>query len=220
MNTSGSSPRNARSASAWTRRLRDNGLSLVLATLFLSFWIAQAVTGWRVHEEEQARHGAPASSFREYLGSGHFWQSTAENWESEFLQMGVYVVFTCFLFQRGSAESKDPDNPSPRTPDRGKYSFLYRHSLSLGFIVLFLISFLIHAFGGWREENESRLDHAEPLIGFGEFLGSATFWFQSFQNWQSEFLAVFSIVVLTIFLRQEGSPESKPLDAPHRHTGS
>ncbi len=200
--------------------LRDNGLSLVLASLFLLFWLGQAFMGWNVHANDQTLHGSEPLSFPRYLISGHFWQATAENWESEFLQMGIYVVFTCFLFQRGSAESKDPDKEEPSPKGKRRYGFLYRNSLSLGFLLLFLLSFSLHAAGGWKEANEERTEHGQMPQSIGEFLQSPEFWFQSFQNWQSEFLAVLSIVVLSIFLRQQGSPESKPLDASPGDTGS
>lgn len=200
---------------------RNNGLSLTLAALFLIFWGAQAIAGWKVFNEEQHLHSSTPVDFSQYLASAHFWQATGENWESEFLQMGMYVVFTTFLFQKGSAESKDPegDNEADQ-PTKRTYSFLYRNSLSIAFLVLFLLSFVLHATGGWRESNNERTEHGQAPESLFEFVGSAGFWFQSFQNWQSEFLAVLSIVVLSIFLRQHGSPESKRVDAPHSETGA
>lgn len=204
------------------RFLRNNGLSLVLAALFLMFWAGQAVAGWKVHNQDQVMHGAGRLSFPDYLLSGHFWQATGENWESEFLQMGAYVLLTCYLFQKGSAESNDPDeqNPEKEAEIKRRYSFLYRNSLSLGFLVLFLASFWMHAAGGVKEWNEENLEHGQPAGGILDFLSSAEFWFQSLQNWQSEFLAVLSIVVLSIFLRQDCSPESKPMDAANSDTGA
>jgi len=196
---------------------RNNGLSLVLGTLFLLFWTGQAVTGWQVHNEDQLSHGRIGTGFVQYLGSGHFWQATGENWESEFLQMGAYVILTCFLFQKGSAESNDPDGPPDPEPRRK--GFISRNSLSLAFLVLFLMSFAVHATGGLVEWNEERAAHGEPPETLTGFLKDPEFWFQSFQNWQSEFLAVLSIVVLSIFLRQHGSPESKKVDDPNRKTG-
>ncbi|HEY8961034.1 MAG TPA: DUF6766 family protein [Luteolibacter sp.] len=196
---------------------RDNGLSLALVVLFLVFWLCQALTGLRVYNEDAIRHGDQATRLGAYLKSGHFWQATAENWESEFLQMGAYVLMTSFLFQRGSAESNDPDEPD-KEPSAG-HSWFYRYSLSLAFLALFLVSFSIHAVEGLRKLNAERSDHGEPAAKLGEYVGGAEFWFESFQNWQSEFLAVLSIVVLTIFLRQQNSPESKKLSSPHSMTG-
>jgi len=202
--------------------LRDNGLSIVLMLLFLAFWGCQAFCGWHVHNDDELLHGKPPLAFAAYLGSGHFWQATGENWESEFLQMGFYVVLTCFLFQRGSAESKDPDDPDEGHPpgEARRYGFLWRNSLSLVLVVLFVLSFALHASGGLIEENERRIENHQAVQTMGEFLSGAEFWFQSFQNWQSEFLAVLTIVTLTIFLRQHGSPESKAVGDANSKTGS
>jgi len=197
--------------------LRNNGLSLALTALFLAFWLCQALAGLRVYNQDAAQHGDAPHSFGTYLASGHFWQATAENWESEFLQMGAYVLLTTFLFQKGSAESHDPDNPGKENP--AGHSWFYRHSLVLAFTGLFLASFAVHAVQGLRKFNDERQDHGEPPASLSDYLGDAEFWFESFQNWQSEFLAVLSIVVLTIFLRQQNSPESKRLDSPHSETG-
>jgi len=218
------------------RFFRNNGLSICLALLFLAFWAGQTATGFEVFNADLREHGATPLSFSAYLASAHFFEATAENWESEFLQMAAYVVLTAILFQRGSAESKDPDDPAVEgdriaagksvPPDapwpvrRGGWVLaLYSHSLGLALFLFFLLSFAAHAVSGWRLENLERTEHGETTQPFGDFFASATFWFQSLQNWQSEFLAVLSIVLLSIVLRQKGSPESKPVTAPHRRTG-
>jgi len=213
---------------------RDNGLSLVLFALFLVFWAGQALTGWREQVEMYRDQGATPPALAEYLRSGSVVEATAENWESEFLQMFGYVLFTVFLYQRGSAESKSPDKPEevdrdPRLSGRsdapgpvkagGWRLRLYENSLSLAFLTLFLLSFILHAMGGVAAYNEEQRLHDAPEVSFWEFLTHARFWFQSFQNWQSEFLAIGCMVVLSIFLRQRGSPESKPVDSPHGQTG-
>jgi hypothetical protein len=200
---------------------RYNGLSLTLAALFLIIWCAQAWCGWKVFNDNQTLHHAATSSLGQYLLSGHFWQATGENWESEFLQMGFYVILTSCLYQKGSAESKDPDaqEEDEPLPPRGRRSFIYRNSLSLVFLALFIISFLLHASGALRESNQERAEHGLLGHSFNEYLGSSELWFQSFQNWQSEFLAVLSIVIFSIFLRQEGSPESKSINDPNTKTG-
>ena len=216
--------------------LRDNGLSLIMFGLFVLFLFAQSITGFAVYNDDQREHGEATISYPEYLSSGHFIEATFENWESEYLQMGAYVLFTVFLFQRGSSESKDPDkeesvDEDPRQEqDRadapwpvrygGPVLKLYEHSLALALFLLFLISFLLHAIGGAREYSQEQLAHGGQAVSTLEFLRTSEFWFQSFQNWQSEFLAVFSIVVLSIFLRQRGSPESKPVAAAHSETGT
>ncbi|MCW1915859.1 hypothetical protein OJ996_19890 [Luteolibacter sp. GHJ8] len=204
------------------RALRDHGLSLTLGFLFLLFWACQAVAGHAVFNEDLETHGQAAISLTAYLASGHFWQATGENWESEFLQMGAYVILTAYLFQRGSAESNDPDQADKIAKERQSKPapWLYRNSLSLAFLGLFLVSFGIHAAGGWKEFNAERVEHGEEPEPFAAFLGDAEFWFQSFQNWQSEFLAVLSIVILSIFLRQNGSPESKKVNDPDSKTGT
>lgn len=216
--------------------LRNNGLSLVMFGLFALFLAAQSVTGWQVDNADRTEHGEPALAFGAYLQSGHFIEATFENWESEYLQMGAYVLLTVFLVQRGSSESKDPDtheavDDDPRAardqPDApwpvrqgGVALKLYKHSLSLALFFLFALSFALHAIGGTWTYNEEQLAHGGQAETVWQFMRSSEFWFQSFQNWQSEFLAVFSLVVLSIVLRQHGSPESKPVAAPHHQTGS
>ena len=217
------------------RLLRENGLSLVLFALFVATLLGQSIVGHVVQNEELREHYQPIQSYGEYVTSGAFIEVTMENWESEFFQMFVYVVFTVFLFQKGSSESKSPDEPhavdrDPRLskdrPDvpgpvrQGGWKLrLYEHSLSLAFLVMFLLTFFLHALGGVQEFNEERAHHGEPAMTLLEYLASARFWFESLQNWQSEFLAIASMVVLSIFLRQRGSPESKPVDAPHGENG-
>lgn len=213
---------------------RHNGLSIVVLSIFVALLVGQALTGWHSHNEERLQQGAEALSLPSYLSSGHFGEATSENWESEFLQMAAYVLFTVFLFQKGSAESKDPDKKEPvdRKPDphrkdapgpvrRGGLALLlYRNSLSIALLLLFLLSFVLHAIGGARRYNDEQLAHAQnDVVTAFEYVTTSSFWFESLQNWQSEFLAVLAIVVLSIFLRQHGSPESKPVDAPHTETG-
>ena len=217
---------------------RNNGLSIVLFAMFAFTMIGQALAGHRVHNEEQREHHQPEVGLGEYLRSGHFWEATGENWESEFLQMAMYIVLTVFLFQKGSSESKDPNkapgedpvdadprlsrhNPDAPGPVKagGWRLWLYSNSLAITFLLLFLASFLIHAVGGLREHNEDQRVHGSPEMTLLGYLGSSRFWFESFQNWQSEFLSLVAMVVLSIFLRQWGSPESKPVAAPHSQTG-
>ena len=217
------------------RLLRDNGLSLVLLALFVVTLLGQALTGHRYRNSEQLEHGQPAMSFGQYLGSPSFLEATMENWESEFFQMGVFVLFTAFLFQRGSAESKDPDEKEPvdREPDpkrkdapgpvrRGGFGlWLYSNSLTLTMFALFLVSFVLHAVGGAGEFNDDQEAHgSSERVTTWSYMSTSRFWFESFQNWQSEFLSIAAMVVFTIFLRQKGSPESKPVDAPHSQTGN
>ena len=218
------------------RTVRDTSLSLVMFGLFALFLVAQSVTGFQVYNEEQRERGGPEIGYPAYLRSGHFIQATFENWESEYLQMAAYVLFTVFLFQRGSAESKDPDKEEPvdedprEAQDRADAPWpvrtggiglvLYEYSLTIALAVLFLLSFVLHAVGGAREYSDEQLAHGGQAVSTLEFLRTSDFWFQSFQNWQSEFLAMGSLAVLSIVLRQRGSPESKPVAAPHTETGT
>lgn len=217
------------------RRLRNNSLSLTMFSIFLVLLGFQSITGWRVSNADDAQHRQPTQSYGRYLRSGHFAEATFENWESEFLQMGAYVAFTALLLQRGSPESKKPDgdpadadpresadDPNAPWPVRhgGVALKLYEHSLSSALLLLFLLSFMGHLLGGHAEYNQQQLAHGEAPVSLWSFLTSAPLWFQSFQNWQSEFLAVSALAVLGIFLRERGSPESKPVAAPHAETGS
>jgi hypothetical protein len=217
------------------RILYENGLSLVLFALFVLCVVGQSVAGRGHYNDERQAHGQQALSYREYLRTGHFLEALAENWESEFLQMGAYVLLTIFLRQKGSPESKklegeeavdhDPrrSGTTPETPwpvrRRGLWLTLYAHSLTTVLFLLFAVSFVLHAVGGVRAYNADQLTHGEAPQSLVGYLGSSTFWFESLQNWQSEFLSLAVMIVLAIFLRQRGSPESKPVDHPHRETG-
>jgi hypothetical protein len=217
------------------RFLKDNSLSLVLFFLFfVTFIVGQSYVGMHAYNDEQKQHNGETVGYAEYLTTAHFGEATFENWESEFLQMGVFVVLTVFLRQRGSSESKpvegttdvdekpeehrdDPHAPGP--VKRGGLALtLYKNSLSLAFLALFLVSFWLHALTGAREYNNEQKEHKEEPVSTLTFVKSSEFWFQSLQNWQSEFLAVASIVVLSVYLRQHGSPESKPVHMPHAET--
>jgi len=216
------------------RLLKDNGLTLALISLFVISILGQWLTGWHVAMEDAQRHGRPLLSLFDYAESPQFLSSVFENWESEFLQMSAYVVLTAFLFQRGSAESKDPDAP-PRDRDLLRQSdrpgapavlqwgpiwrTLYARSLGIALGILFAASFVMHWVHSARASAEEALEHGEIPMGTLAYLGDPQLWFESFQNWQSEFLSTAVLVVLSIFLRQHGSPESKPVPAPHAQTG-
>ncbi len=188
------------------------------------------------YNEDQKNHNQPEVNLVEYIGEGHFIEATFENWESEFLQMGMYVVLTVFLYQKGSSESKKPgtiahvdvipskemlaDN-APSPVKRGGWVLkIYQNSLSLALFSLFIISFIMHGVGGAKDYNQEQIEHGQTTISTGEYMMTSRFWFESFQNWQSEFLSIGVMVVFSIYLRQKGSPESKPVDAPHFDTGT
>ena len=218
------------------RRLwRENSLSIVMFGFFLAFLAGQSIAGHRSYNQDQREHDEPVVGYGEYLGSGHFVEAVFENWESEFLQMGSFVLFTIFLRQKGSPESKklegreavdaDPrDSRRRKAPGpvrRGGLALaIYENSLTIVLFLLFLASLLLHAAGGASEYNSEQLAHGGQPVSLLAYMGTSRFWFESFQNWQSEYLAVFALVVLAIFLRQRGSPESKPVDHPHDETGT
>lgn len=219
------------------RMLRQNGLSLVLLALFLGTWLGgQALVGHADSDEDRRRHGLPPETLGQYLSGSHFIEATSENWEPEFFQMGVYVALTVALFQKGSAESKPLDKPadvdrdprlskpSPASPwpvrKGGFLLLIYERSLTLAFLALFLVCFIVHLFSGCANFNEELQMEGQQTLSVSQYFRSSHFWFESLQNWQSEFLAILSMVVLSIFLRQRGSPESKPVDALHSETGS
>lgn len=217
------------------KALKYNGLSIVMFGLFAVFMVGMSAAGVRQYNQEQTDHGQKAVSYVKYLQTGAFVEATFENWESEFLQMGGFVLLTVWLRQKGSPESKkleghEPVDEEPRDTDRddapwaarmgGVPTWLYERSLSLALFGLFFLSFALHAAGGAKEYSADQLAHGGRAVGTLAYLTTSQFWFESLQNWQSEFLAVGALVVLSIYLRQKGSPESKPVAAAHAETGS
>ena len=217
--------------------LRNNGLFWACMGLFAVFFIGMVISGWQVYNHEQLDHGSTEQvSFVGYLRTGDFIEATFENWESEFLQMAMYVVLTAYLYQRGSSESKpvtehahQDDDPRARAGDprapwpvrRGGFVLkLYENSLATAFFVLFFASLALHAWGGARAYSDEQHQHGQAPVSVWEYLSTSQFWFESMQNWQSEFIAVAAIVLLSVFLRQRRSPESKPVADPHRDTGA
>ncbi len=216
-------------------KLREYGLSITLLGLFFVIQVGLSLVGQRQYNHEQADHGQPTVSYLEYVRGPAFLEATMENWESEFLQMFAYVLLTAFLFQKGSAESKDPEKQEavdrdPRQsrdvenapwPVRkgGIVLKLYENSLSIALFLLFAIAFVLHAVGGAKVYSQQQTAHGEQAVTVVQYLGTAQFWFESLQNWQSEFFSIGVLVLLSIFLRQKGSPESKPVDSPHSMTG-
>jgi hypothetical protein len=226
-----------RGGGGFARFLREHSLALVAFGVFLLVWIGgQVLTGHRAFNEEQRAHAEPTVSLPEYLTHSEFGEATFENWESEFLQMGVYVLLTAWLVQRGSSESKPPegdpaldadprdhrDDPGAPWPVRrgGWVLRLYAQSLSIALLGLFGLAFVGHLVTGAHAYSAEQAAHGEPRVSVLGYLLRAQFWFESFQNWQSEFMAVGTLVVLSVYLRQRGSSESKPVHAPHHKTGA
>ncbi|HEX8064242.1 MAG TPA: DUF6766 family protein [Allosphingosinicella sp.] len=214
---------------------KNNGLTIALMLLFLASIVGQWISGWMVQKEELSRHGQATLSLAAYAVDSEFISSVFENWESEFLQMSAYVVLTAMLIQKGSAESRDPDDPprdrdleaqahkpgAPRILLAGPAArWIYAHSLGLVLFTLFLLSFALHWWNSAASAAAEAIQHGDKPLGHLAYLADPQLWFESFQNWQSEFLSTAVLVVLSIWLRQRESPESKPVAATHRSTGA
>jgi hypothetical protein len=214
---------------------KDNGLTIVLMLLFLGSLVGQWLTGVRFENQQLTEHGEAPISAVAFLSDVTFLSTVVENWESEFLQMAMYVIWTAVLFQRGSAESKDPDaeprdpalnrrarSPTAPSPLRARPTvrWIYAHSLGLALLLLFVISFTLHWYFSALQAAQEAAQHGEAAEPIWAYLASPQLWFESFQNWQSEFLSAAVLVVLSIWLRQTNSPESKAVTAPHNQTGT
>lgn len=213
--------------------LYQNSLTIVFFLFFLFSFAGQFFTGWKEHNNELKDDNYAPISLAAYVTTGHFISSTFENWESEFLQMALFVILTRTLRQKGSSESKKLDEkeevdkePDPNKKDApwpvhkgGIILKLYKHSLSIALILLYLLSFGMHTYGSLKDYNSEQLRSGKPLETFAQYLTNSRLWFESFQNWQSEFLSIFAIIILSIYLRQQGSPQSKPVDAANAATG-
>jgi hypothetical protein len=213
---------------------RENSLSLFFLVIFIAALVGQAVAGHNLFNQEQLQHGEPTISLWRYLGSSHFGQAVTENWQSEYLQFALFAVATVWLVQKGSSESKELDKAgtesdrdqkvgahaeagSPRWAKAGGLrTTLYSNSLVIVMGLVFLASWFAQSVNGWSVFNDEQSTHGDSPISWWSYVGSSDFWEATFQNWQSEFLAVGSFAVLVIYLRQRGSPESKPVGASTR----
>ena len=220
------------------RWLRDNGLSLFFGAIFLAALLGQSVAGQHAYNEEQLEHGSEAVSYTRYLVSSHFGRAMLENWQSEWLQFILFAVATVWLVQRGSNESKRPGEAGlesdrkqeiggfarPDSPAwakaRGWRTLVYSNSFVIVMSLIFLGSWLGHSLTGWTDFNEEQRAHDQPTVTWARYLTQPRFWEETLQNWQSEFLAVGTMTIFTVYLRQRGSPESKPVGAPHSETAT
>jgi hypothetical protein len=218
--------------------IRDQSLSLFFLILFLASLAGQSYAGHLEYNAELTAHDNPTISWPRYVVSSKFGVAVMENWQSEYLQFTIFIAATIWLVQRGSNESKKPDEVGRESDQAqrvkghahersplwarvgGLRLHLYQNSLLYLMGFLFLASWLASSVTGWTEFNADQLDHREGTISWPEYLGNPDFWEKSLQNWQSEFLAVGCLAVFSIYLRQRGSPESKPVGAPHDETGS
>jgi hypothetical protein len=220
------------------RFLRENSLSLFFLVLFLASLAGQALAGWKQFNAQQIAEGLGTLPLGRYLLSADFAVDVTENWQSEYLQFLTYLMATVWLLQKGSPESKSLDQAGresqedqkigehslPDSPRWARYSQglrlrIYSSSLLIVMGTIFLASWLIQSIGGWAAFNETRIQQLQDPISWTSYLANADFWARTLQNWQSEFLAVGSMAVLAIYLRQRGSSQSKPVGMPHDATG-
>ncbi len=216
----------------------EQGLSLFFLAFFLLTLLGQSLTGLRLYNEEQLAHGDETISWARYLLSSHFGGDVLENWQSEFLQFTTFILATVWLVQRGSNESKPLEDVGVESDQRqqvGRFSHprsprwarandwrrrLYENSLLIVMLALFLGSWFGQSLANWSQYNNEQTAHAEPVVSWLSYVVTPDFWNRTLQNWQSEFLAVGTMAVFTIYLRQRGSPESKPVGSAHETTGA
>ena len=219
------------------RFVKGNGLSLFFLALFLAAAIGQALVGHGEFNDEQLAHNADPVSLGRYVLSSDYGADLLENWQSEYLQFTLFILATVWLLQRGSPESKEPGKEglesdedqklgrhatedSPRWARLGGWrTRLYSHSLLIVMTTIWLLTWLGQSVTGYTAYNEEQLSHLQATVSWAGYLGTSDFWSRTLQNWQSEFLAVGSMAILSVYLRERGSPESKPVGAPHSATG-
>jgi hypothetical protein len=218
------------------RWLRDNGFALFFFAILLASIAFQSVTGWHVYNHDAEAHDGQTISWGRYLVSSHFGQAVLENWQSEYLQFSLLILAAIWLVQKGSTESKEEPGPetdekqrlgrwaSPAAPKwaraGGWRRAIYSWSLLIVMGAIWIASWLGQSFTGWTEYNANQADHDGSPVSWGEYLTTAEFWEDTLQNWQSEFLAVGSMAIFSVFLRARGSAESKPVGSPHETTGA
>jgi hypothetical protein len=213
------------------RAVRDHGLTIALLVMFGLSLGGHAWFGWRNEIGESLDRNEAPEAFWSYVCSGAFLESVGENWESEFLQMLVFVYLGTVLVQRGSPESRKPEGGEPVDADPRKHArdpkapwpvrrggvwlVLYEHSLALAFLLVLVLSWFLHAAGGAAAFSKEELAHGRAPATILQYMVTPRFWFESFQNWQSEFLSIAALVYFTVYLRQRRSPQSKPVATPH-----
>jgi hypothetical protein len=225
------------------RALRPNSLSLFFLVILLAALVGQAIAGHAAYNNDEIEHAQLLNeqpetiSLGRYVVSSAFGQAVMENWQSEYLQFSLFILTTVWLVQKGSPESKELDKAGTESEkdqmigehasaDSPKWArvggvrtWLYSNSLLIVMGLIFIGSWFAHSVTGWSTYNSDQIEHEQEPLSWLEYIGSADFWETTLQNWQSEFLAVGSMAVLSIYLRQRGSPESKPVGAPHAATG-
>ena len=220
------------------RWIFEQSLTLFFTVLFFATLVGQSIAGQRDYNEEQLAHGSDTIGYGRYLVSSEFGQAVMENWQSEYLQFVTFIVATIWLVQRGSNESKPlpdvglesdrkqqvggfaPDNGPSWAKTRGWRTLVYSNSLLLVMATIFLGSWFAQSVTSWTTYNEAQREHGDQIVGWSEYLVRPDFREKTLQNWQSEFLAIATMAAFTIYLRQRGSPESKPVGSPHGSTGA
>jgi hypothetical protein len=220
------------------RWLKDNGLSIAFGLIFLASLAGQAISGHGSVNHDAALHQGDPISFWHYVTSAIFWTDVMENWQSEYLQFTLYIFATAWLLQKGSNESKEPDRVGAETDEQqllgdhtkrnsplwakagGLRTTIFSNSLLLVMGSIWILSWLAQSITGRINYNETQLDHLAAPVSWLTYITTSDFWNRTLQNWQSEFLAVGSMAIFSVYLRQRGSPESKPVGAPHSATGA
>ena len=218
--------------------LRDQGLTLFFLTIFLLSLLGQSLVGLHAYNAEQASHGSETLSYWRYLVSSDFGGNVMENWQSEFLQFSLMVMATVWLVQRGSTESKQVEDAGAMTDEeervgehaprdaprwakaKGWKLRVYENSLGIAFGSIFLATWFAQSVSNWTVYNDEQVEHGDPVVSWASYVVNPDFWNRTLQNWQSEFLAVATMTAFSVYLRQRGSAESKPVGAPHEETGS
>lgn len=220
------------------KALRENGLSIAFLAIFLLALLGQSAAGWRAYNDEQSAHKSPTTSYGQYVTSSDFGGKVLENWQSEYLQFTLFILATVWLVQKGSSESKElgeeggqsdeqqrvrrhaqNDSPIGARIDGWRQS-VYGNSLVIVMTLLFLGSWFGQSFSNLAQYNTDQRQHEEPTVTWRGYVTEPDFWDKTLQNWQSEFLAVGSMAIFAVYLRQRGSPESKPVGAPHEETAT
>ena len=203
----------------------DDSLSVALFGLFAIFFVSQGLAGWFAYNQSLHEGHFPAIGFGAYLATGNFLDGVFSNWQAAILQLAVLIAFSSVLHQKGAAHSRKPESDGHRQlswkfgPRPTVLGWLRANSLSLAFVAMFVATFMLHAlFGQWKYNEDQALRHLPPM-SFAAYAGSSDFWFSVFQCWEAEFVVIGIYVILSIFLRQEGSPESKPVGASNEQTG-
>jgi len=201
---------------------KDNSLTIILLTLFVTCISAQSLAGWRLNNETLAAHGRSPVGYWHDLFSDAFLEGLASNWQAAFLQLASLIVFSGFLYQRGAPHSRDPlkvKGKQKRLEEAGRFTWLYRNSLFLAFLLLFALTLALHVVVGARAYNEERAFAGQSPMSIAAFLISAKFWSSTLQTWQAEYLAIALFVLFSVFLRQHDSAESKPVESSDATTG-